>query len=124
MPGESLEKNKVRFFDRYISAIMVIAVMIVAAHAITVCAELCCLFQLPDTSVDIGATLRPPSSIARMSSLNMQLPRTSPAAMFGKLEIMTELIPVKSSGKEAAEAVRTTPIQVLPIPIFSAITSP
>ena len=62
--------------------------------------------------------------MARITTLNMQLPNTSPAAMSGTLKIVAELIPVTSSGSEVTEAIRITPTHVLPSPVFSAMTSP
>src|SRR3990172_10225844 len=59
-----------------------------------------------------------------MTRLNMQLPITSPAAILGRSKMMIELIPVINSGREVTEAIKMTPIKVLPKPLFSARISP
>lgn len=47
-----------------------------------------------------------------------------PTAISGTSAYVTELIPVTSSGRDVTDAMRTTPIHVLPRPVFSAIISP
>jgi hypothetical protein len=44
--------------------------------------------------------------------------------MLWRSKIVTELTPVIISGKKVTEAISTTPIHVLPMPVFSAIMSP
>jgi hypothetical protein len=56
--------------------------------------------------------------------LNTQLPSASPIAMFGAAASTTALPPVTSSGSEVTVASSTSPIQVPPSPVFSAIASP
>ena len=64
------------------------------------------------------------SMMTRMPRLKTQLPSTSPMAMFGTFAAVTELRPVTSSGREVTVASRTSPTQLRPSPVFSAMTSP
>src|SRR3990170_3102113 len=75
------------------------------------------------TFADIGAEPIIASSRAIIRILNIQLPRISPTVIFGRSKMVTELMPVINSGREVTEAIRITPIQVLPSPVFSAIMS-
>lgn len=66
----------------------------------------------------------PTSRNERMSRLNRQLPKMSPAAKSGRRKIAVALAPLTSSGRDVIEAIRMMPTQVPPSPDFSAITSP
>jgi len=64
------------------------------------------------------------SSKARIARLKAQLPRRVPRAKLGEWTNATELTEVTSSGMVVTKAMSTTPIHILPRPVFSAITSP
>jgi hypothetical protein len=76
------------------------------------------------TFVEIGTEPARASSSVIIRILNIQLPRISPTVILGSSNKVTELMPVINSGREVTEAIRMTPIQVLPNPVFSAIISP
>jgi len=52
------------------------------------------------------------SAIAMIKRFTMLLPKAAPAAKSGALEIVIELMPVASSGKEVAVANKTIPTNV------------
>jgi hypothetical protein len=62
--------------------------------------------------------------MAMVTRFNRFDPKRSPRVKSGFPIIATELIPVKSSGSEVIVARSTTPIQMRPSPVFSAIASP
>jgi len=64
------------------------------------------------------------SSIARITRLNRQLPKRLPTAKSGSLTRAAALTPVTNSGMEVTAARSTSPIHILPKPVFSAIASP
>ena len=72
----------------------------------------------------IGSSRLNSSSSTSITELNTQLPSASPTAMLGASAVVTALMPVNSSGREVAVAVRSRPIHERDRPVRCAMTSP
>ncbi len=99
---------------KIMSPAMVISNFPIPADAI------CCNFTLLKTGVRRCNI----SSKAKMVRLNMQLPSRVPKAKSGSPTRVAELTPAINSGVEVMAARSTSPIHILPSPVFSAMISP